>query len=291
MSDFSEHMVQLLVDIATFKRSKAKSKAAEELKAQCNLGDHLGQLQYQYSSDDRKNARLWCIKLGITPETYNATQQSRAKMGHQRVNEKKAGIAIFSEFVCVKPLNGEPEINGNPLKVPGKSHISIRPQDVLSLKASALVVVENLETFIEQLDCEQLVALLPVHTLAIFRGSPQFGGNCEVLAREWSKQYSIPRIGFYDYDLAGLVKASEQKHDFLILPVQDHINTIGLKGNHEDLYRQENEIFQKYPVKTPEWLNLHRSFFTTHGGSFTQERLIAHGVKLQLMALKGVVYE
>lgn len=291
MRPISERMMQLLVDIANFKITNAKSKTAQMLKAEFNLGEPLGHQQYNYYSSDRQKARQWCEKLGINPATYNPAQASRADLGHQRVNEKKSGMTIFSEFACVKPLNGAPEINGEALKVPRKSHISIRPQDVQSLKAGALLVVENLETFVEQLDCKRLLALLPEHTLALFRGSPQFGGNTEVLAREWSRTFSIPRIGFYDYDLSGLIKASEQRHDFVVLPVLGQIEALGLKGNHEDFFRQENEIFSKFFGDIPRWLKLHSSFFTNRGGSFTQERLLAHGVEFQLRALEGVIHE
>ncbi|MCT8878642.1 MAG: hypothetical protein DI594_17745 [Shewanella oneidensis] len=291
MKTISEHMMKLLVDIANFKITTASSKTAQVLKEEFNLGESLGHQQYSYDSSDRQKARQWCEKLGINPATYHPTQASRAELGIQRVREKKSGLTIFSKFACIKPLTGAPEINGESFKVPGKSHINIRPQDIQSMMAGALLVVENLETFVEQLGCERLLALLPEHTLALFRGSPHFGGNTEVLAKAWSRTFSIPRIGFYDYDLAGLVKISEQKHDFAVLPVPGHIEELGLKGNHEDFFRQENEVFTKFLGCTPEWLKMHSSFFKSRGGSFTQERLLTQGVQFQLHALEGIVHE
>lgn len=291
MKAVSERMMQLLVDIANVKITKAKSKTAQALKDELHLGESIGHQHFHYSPIDRQQARQWCEKLGIDPATYDPGQSSRAALGSQRVKEKRSGLTIFSEFVCVKPLNGHPEIDGVPLTMPGKGHVTIRPQDVQTVKADALLVVENLETFVQQLNQEHLLTLLPKHTLAIFRGSPQFGGNSEVHARTWSHAFSIPRIGFYDYDLAGLIKAAEQNHDSIVLPIHKHIEELDLKGNCEDFFRQENEVFLKFPEGTPGWLRFHSSFFNRRGGSFTQERLLNQGVEFQLHMLGDVVHE
>lgn len=291
MNSISERMIQLIVNIANFKTIEARSKTAQVLKEEFNIGTSQGKQKYTYNMSDRQNANQWCEKWGINPTTYNSSQLSRSELGLQRVSEKKSSLTIFNQFACIKPLNGCPKINGIPLLVPNKSHLNVRPQDVQKIEANALLVVENLETFVEQLDCKNVTALLPEDTLAIFRGSPQFGGNMELLAKSWSHKFSLPRIGFYDYDLSGLIKASEQNFTSIILPIRQHIEQINLKGNSEDFFRQENEIFSKFSGKTPAWLKLHSTFFQSRGGSFTQERLIAHGVEFYLHPLEGITHE
>ncbi|MFK3862810.1 MULTISPECIES: DUF7281 domain-containing protein [Pseudoalteromonas] len=291
MKKISERAIQLLVDIANYKITEAKTKAAEEISILYNIGEFIGSKKFKYSSDDRTKARQWCEILGIKPATYNLDQSSRAEVGKHRAREKKSGINVFSEFACFKPLTGMPKVNGLPIHIPPLSHANIRPQDVQSIDADALFVIENLETFVEQLTCLLIDEKLPQSSIAIFRGSPHFGGNMEKVANKWGKEFNIPRYGFYDYDISGLIKAVEQKYDYLLLPSTEQIIDFNIKGNFEDLNQQQMELYLKFNNTPPHWLKKHIDLFKNMGGSFTQERLVSLGVSFSLVPMESVIYE
>ena len=274
-----------MVGIANNRVRESSTKAESDLYRMQLIGTPAGGKRYLYHSSDRLSALGWCELNGISPDSYDSSAGSRQSMGKQRVFEKKSGVALFNDFLCIKSIGECSYINGEPLSTPGKGHLCIRASDIRSISSDALLVVENLETFIDQIDSIDS-QLLPKRTLVLFRGSPQFGGRAEPVSVKLASEFNLLRIGFYDYDMSGLIKQYELNYDYCLLPNEREIIKLKIKPNRSDFEKQMKEFYFKYPNRSvPNWMLSHLNFFEFAGGSFVQERLIGSGVKFELVCL------
>ncbi|WP_193330673.1 DUF7281 domain-containing protein [Pseudoalteromonas ulvae] len=282
---YSEALIRLVVGIASNRVRDASSKAAADLYRMQLIGTPAGGKRFSYQSCDRSSAMKWCELNGINPATYDPSKGTRQSMGEQRVFEKKSGVSLFSNFLCIKSLGECSYINDVALSNPGQGHLCIRASDIKNISADAIMVVENFETFLDQIDFIDS-QLLPSRTLVIFRGSPQFGGKAEPISVKLASEFNLLRIGFYDYDVSGLIKQYELAYDFCLIPSKSDIAKLDIKPNRLDFEKQLKEFYVKYPSRVPPlWMQGHLDFFEAAGGSFVQERLIGAGVGFQLCKL------
>jgi hypothetical protein len=281
MASFNQHQINLLVAIAQRKKMVIKnSLSSNALLENCGIGKPRAKNMITYESSDVKTAKEWCAKLGIEYKTYDPKTGTREERGLQQAKEKGSSITVYSEFVPVKVI-GDVQVNGYPIFLPNCGFALLTPSEVESVAADSIVLVENLETFTNQMD--KVRGVLPVNCLIVFRGSRQFGGNTEKTVLKWRKDNNLPVISFYDYDISGLIKQSEREWDHWLLPKTSCLKFKKLTGNFEDLENQRKELALKYR-KAPNWLSAHIALFELLGGSFTQERLIGHGVELEVVS-------
>lgn len=277
---------QLLVDIANIKKTTASSQSAQALADELHIGRKQGNHTIIYSTADAEIAKHWCERYGIDTNSYQPKQSSRSTKAKQEFKEKGAGVFVYKTFVPHKSI-GDVFINGALLSMPSEGFHLLRPEDVKQIKAEGILVIENLDTFL--VNATFFAPLVPKNTMIVYRGSPQFGGNNEGAIAKWRTNFQIPVIGFYDYDLSGLIKMMEWPWDSFILPKTDSIKKSGLKANFEDLKQQKNELVIKFPNGTPGWMQKYYDFFQDLDGSFTQERLISHDIEFECIERQEVI--
>jgi hypothetical protein len=288
MSKFTQQQINLLLSIANRQKSSIKMSATSStLHAKYAIGKAQSRDKIVYSSSDVKIAREWCERLGIDHKTYDPQQTTRSQMGKQQASEKSSGISVYSRFVPVRAL-GNVKVNDKALCIPDCGFALLTPQEVFAISATAILLVENLETFARQI--HMLADILPTNCLVVFRGSPQFGGNNEKIVSAWRNEYDLPVISFFDYDISGLIKQSEGSWDSWVLPKKSALISTKITGNFEDLAKQMNELNAKLP-KVPKWLESHLEMFDELKGSITQERLLAFGIDMEIAETCSEVIE
>lgn len=269
--------------MAIAQRSKTKIKrsaSTDKILENYSIGQARAKNMIAFDSSDVQAAKDWCAKLGIDYKTYDSSPGSREERGTQQASEKGSSVAIYSKFVPVRAF-GQVKLNNIPLGMPNCGFLLITPSEVTSITADCILLVENLETFTKQVDA--IKDMLPLNCLVVFRGSRHFGGNTEKSVLKWRREYKLFVLSFYDYDIAGLIKQSERDWDQWILPNINELELSELTGNFEDLENQKKELNHKYR-DIPLWLSNHVELFERKGGSFTQERLIGHGIKLEIVS-------
>jgi len=282
----SEFDIKILVRVAKFNFRETKSASGVKLWELYKLGKKDIDC-IKYSMSDAILASKICDEIGvdrngITTNAKGVGDMSRSELAKSRVYEKKNGVSVFSEFICVKKLSGNVSINGITIETPLLSHISIKPGSIFEVKAGAILIVENLETFVNQIQ-NMKCAQLPTDVLVVFRGSPQFGGNAERAAKALSEEYEIPIYGFYDYDISGLIKSKEQNLDGYLLPNTDSLVDSGVVGNGADYQKQQKELFLKYSKRDSSWIEPHLDVFEKINGSLVQERICELGIELVII--------
>jgi len=281
MGSWNQHQINLLVAIARhIKTSVKRSASADKILKNYGIGHAKAKNMIAFDSSDVQAARDWCARLGIDYKTYDSSPGSREDRGTQQAREKGSSVAVYSKFIPVRAF-GQVKINGIVMSMPDCGFSLLTPSEVTSITADGILLVENLETFTNQVD--KIKGILPFNCLVVFRGSRHFGGNTEKSVLKWRREYKLSVLSFYDYDIAGLIKQSERDWDQWILPNINELDVSELTGNFEDLENQKKELNHKYR-DTPFWLISHIELFERKGGSFTQERLIGNGIKLEIVS-------
>jgi hypothetical protein len=281
MDSFNQHQINALVGIAQRKKAVVKrSSATDTLLKKYGIGQEKAKNMIGYDSSDVQTAIDWCDRLGIDFRTYDSKAGTREERGLQQANEKGSSVSVYSKFIPITTF-GEVMINGVIICMPDCGFALITPSEVKSIVADGILLVENLETFTNQID--RIRHILPVNCLVVFRGSRHFGGNTEKSVLRWRNEYTLAVTSFYDYDISGLIKQSERDWDYWILPKMTALTSSRLTGSFEDLEKQKNELNLKHH-ETPIWLASHIEVFERLGGSFTQERLIGNSIELEIVS-------
>lgn len=129
-------------------------------------------------------------------------------------NEKLATSPITADRVLVKSLSLPFHINHQPF--PARHGIEFRVEDLLNTQVSQVVVIENLAVFLALHDYPICLTDLSHDALAIYRGGQGLfsaQGSQAFLAR-----YQGQKIGFFDFDPAGLCQLGMKHLSALLLP-------------------------------------------------------------------------
>ena len=259
-----------------FNISKASQYFAENNYGVINNGKH---------TIDRKSKdelKLWLKSHGINWLTHNIKDTSRIAISAQQISEKQGSAPVKETWIKVKSLAGANTINNMPIQVPEFSHIEISTDDIKNTDTDAVVLIENLEPF--KVISSLIIKGLPNNSIAVYRGDNQGG-----MAYSWIKSVvkSLPKIKlitFPDFDPAGIDIALGAKASAIILPCLDSL--VELTGSKEDYTNQLHQLHQRmdrldiHPSLLP-WVR----YLKTKKEGFTQERMIAKGVKFQVVCL------
>tara|TARA_R110000737_G_scaffold351893_1_gene395592 strand:- start:951 stop:1814 length:864 start_codon:yes stop_codon:yes gene_type:complete len=263
------------------KRDLKPTKALISLHDRYSVGlKKSGQQGFSYRTRDYDVLLDLLTKQGINPKTYSSAKGSREQRGLEQTREKKGARSIMPSPVCFKPLSGTPSINGQSLALPLLGHLQIDAEAVLSVETEFVLIVENLETFVNlhRINLEGL----PRTVLAIWRGGPVghiSTPNTEKLVQQWQKNNRFKIAGYYDYDLQGFILTARKMFNALVLPEPGHLE--GIIGNSEDYNKQEDgSIRQQTRLSDFPWLHEHIKYIKDRKESFTQERLMGFNRKL-----------
>ncbi|GAB6069915.1 hypothetical protein JCM30760_10120 [Thiomicrorhabdus hydrogeniphila] len=166
---------------------------------------------------------------------------SRAHAAESLPSEKMATTTVTHDRVLVKSINEFFELHG--VTFPAFHGIEFKVEQALQLDGSQVVLIENLELFLKAEDYKQFTTLLNNDALLIYRGGTGiFSTKASI---EFLQKFSGERIGFFDFDPAGLCRLGHKNLDSVILPDFECIGLNQLKsGSREDVFYQQLPKYQ-----------------------------------------------
>lgn len=199
---------------------KQRSKLAEEIQLEFALGITRGARVF-YGEQDYGRAAKILQDLGITG-LRSETASRRDRQGFGALSEKFRARAVSEDFVAVRPASAGVIMEGRELVVPGEGFLTVRLDSVLSAGASALLVVENLESFARVGLQDWLGA--PPATLAVWRGGTL---HSPAAVNRLLEQSTLPVWAWFDFDPAGLEMASRlPRLAHLVVPSEMQVETL-----------------------------------------------------------------
>lgn len=129
-------------------------------------------------------------------------------------DEKLATSPITQDRVLVKSLRLPFQVNN--AVFPAGHGIEFRVSELITTEVSQVVLVENLAAFLTLQDYPELLKLLSPDALAVYRGGQ--GIFSAQGSHAYLSVYAGQKIGFFDFDPAGLCQLGLTGLDALILP-------------------------------------------------------------------------
>tara|TARA_R110000850_G_scaffold210262_5_gene336285 strand:+ start:2765 stop:3643 length:879 start_codon:yes stop_codon:yes gene_type:complete len=269
-------------------RKKKKSVLSDTFKSKWYVGTLISRKnEYIYSFDDITLIESLLVRSGIDSQNKIEFGGSRGKTGEQIVNEKEGASPVFPKPICMKVINEGVQINGLPIYKTGVGHLQFNYQDIETIQANCIVMVENLETFrlLDTVICD----IDTTGYLFIWRGGPNSKlsiPNTQKFIRVLGEYCNIEIGCFADYDLKGLIIAQELGGHFAILPNIHQLKEQKIQGSEKDYAKQWDEYdAKKYSIAAVESLKPYADYLLDKKQSFTQERMCALSVTHQLIRL------
>lgn len=235
--------------------------------------------------EDHNKLREWVkLEVGADPLTTRITGNRLEVAGLSR-DEKLATEDVFSGMIWITRCSGDiPLMQGNAV-TPEGTLISVKTSDILVDNIKTVIIVENGIVAREWYKC--IVPDELATALVVYRGH---GSEAEA-ARAWL--YNLPadirKIGYFDFDPAGLGIAVDYNMDAILIP--DPINDELIKGinnkpgTHTKQLSNRPNLHEQLP-KSCRWVLY---WMTSEGRkcAVTQERLMVLRWPLRLLALSN----
>lgn len=270
------------------RRSKNKNVLSQKFKESWGVGTlNASKKTYRYNPSDIKTLRALLEQSGINSGTEVNFGASRNETAIFSVKEKNNAKPVFPTPIAIKVLEPGAKVNGDELLNPPLAHTQIDFDDIQSIEAKYLILVENLETFkkIHEVDLSGSTS----GYLFIWRGGP-FSKlsipNTEKQAASFSTKFRVPLIYFGDYDLKGIsIGLDLKKATGIILPNLTEVKAQALIGD-RDAYQDQLEEFSRRKENLLEHKGTREYFeyLMQIEQSFTQERLSAFNVTHSIIA-------
>lgn len=182
--------------------------------------------------------------LDINGYPHTSTEDdfsSRTKAAESLPNEKMAITTVTHDRILVKSINESFELDG--VTFPAFHGIEFQVEQALQLNVSQVVLIENLELFLKAEDYKQFTTLLNNDALLIYRGGTGiFSTKASV---DFLQKFSRERIGFFDFDPAGLCRLGHKSLDSVILPNFECMSLNQLQRlSREDVFYQQLPKYQ-----------------------------------------------
>lgn len=273
-------VLDLAIKIARSSPARYRATKAGQKLLELGFGTPIdGQMQFDRLSIDR--LRQWLANQDIAWIEPSAGTGSRIDRAAVSVHEKTGAQNISRNWVRLKPLTGMLLVNGDAVSVPVGAHIEINADLILSIDADVVVVIENLEAFESSHALDDLWRT-GLNVMAIYRGDPRSGNAMSVLSRLRMQPVRWGVCAYCDFDPAGIEIALSFRPDDIVLPVLSSLHDV--VGNKADFMNQAaiaNRL-DNGSHALHDWI----AFLRARQEGFTQERLIAKRVELQLVNLQ-----
>ena len=234
---------------------------------------------------DHEKLRNWTAhEVGADPLTTKIIGD-RLEAAALVKNEKWATEGVFSRMIRVSKLSGEiPLTQGNAV-TPRGTLLSVSASDILVNKITSVILVENgivARYWYKSLVPEDLAA-----ALIVYRGH---GSEAEA-TRTWL--YNLPtdikKIGYFDFDPAGLGIAVDYNMDAILIP--DPLNDELIEGtnNKPETHGKQLTNRPNLAEQLPESCRSVWAWMTSEGKkcAVTQERLMVLGWPLRLLTFSN----
>lgn len=225
------------------------------------------------------------IKSFLEINGYPLTSQekdffSRTDAANSLPSEKMATKAVTDNRLLIKSINEPFQLDG--VNFPPRHGIEFHVEQAIQIKASQIVLVENLELFLKAEDYQPFAKQLNPDALLVYRGGAGiFSTHASV---NFLEKFSGERIGFFDFDPAGLCRLGHKHLDATILPDFECISLNKLKSwSREDVYYQQLSKYQSCLDKMSHSTSEVSEFATLMKQSqlaIMQEKLLAENIEL-----------
>lgn len=185
--------------------SRVTGEVARQLSAAHSIGSPSGTKTLYTSPDFQRAAdllRLHGIDPSTAPDAWRAV--GRTDAASLRGNEKWAGQAVSSGLVAVTCIHGQNLlVAGAELALPAHAHLVLPVEVAESCRHSALIVVENFESFRRCSSwCRRYLAHGGVNPLFVYRGDKD--GTRATAVNALLAKTALPVLAACDMDPAGL---------------------------------------------------------------------------------------
>lgn len=167
--------------------------------------------------------------------------------------------------------------------LPAGRAIDLTLEELLSLPLSRLIVVENLETFLNLRLYSNIQQFADDRTLFVFRGMKGCYSTKSLLSL--MEQFEGERLGYFDFDPQGLIQCGHKGFDGVVVPEAGALTKLVMDGH----LLSDNDKFTKQHHCTlsfnQESLKTHYEIAIKHKLALSQEYLSAIEAPLELIAL------
>lgn len=235
--------------------------------------------------EDHEKLRKWALlEAGADPLTAKISGD-RLEVASQVSDEKWATESVFSGMIQVNMRSGEiPMTHGNAVTPPG-TLLSVAASEILVEENSTVVLVENGIVARYWHQCRVPAELSKA--LMVYRGHT---GDAETV-REWlgSLPVGVMKVGYFDFDPAGLGMAVDYGVDAILIPNPLDDNLIQGINNKPESHLEQLAHRPDLDKKLPESYRRIWNWMTANGRkcAVTQERLMVLTWPLRILYRSG----
>ncbi|QCB46942.1 hypothetical protein [Hydrogenophaga sp. PAMC20947] len=212
---------------------KGASASAEFFLTQHGLGLRAGS-RFVYSKEDAERAAQMLVNRRIAAVSPEKTLRRIDAVLNIAGSEKSGTLSPHYDSVAIKTAHGRCLLDAN--SVPQIGYQVLTHEQSVSVRADALMVVENLESF-RFLERNRWLDYLGKDVLAIFRGDNGLRADAALKVIEARKE---PVWAYFDFDPAGLGMASRlPRLERLLLPCEGSLETSARQANQVRLFADQ----------------------------------------------------
>lgn len=252
------------------------------------IGVHSGSSVIFSPTDKLLIVSLIRRNTGQDLSTIESNKFDRISVAKQAISEKLGADPVSTDWILIKPLTTT-TINSNVISLPFGSHIQVDYKKI-DFSNLHIVIIENLAAF--EAIGEGEYNFLPPNTVAIYRGhyiqnpSEYSDGiycmNIQSVMSSVLEKRGFLSIGcFFDFDAAGLCMATQFSPDYLILPDIQDLTNKSLAGSKIDYLNQQRQMSSLLSHLKFRQLDEFIKFLNEGEQTYTQERLLAHSIKMK----------
>jgi len=220
-------------------------------------------------------------------KTVSYEQQNRFDLAKQIPDEKRGGFSVFGSLLNFSGNTNLPFKDGSSAIITPNYVVSCKLEDIELSKITSLIVVENGTNIIRS---RELIEILPeklMSSLILFKGYKDNAAQVNTLLESLSNDCGI--YYFFDYDPSGLfmmINLGLRKKSYLLVPERLSPEVISL-NKHSYFSRQNSHMQSIYARRNELSLGLRQRIEEMQQKEYaiTQENIVAHGLKLEVLAL------
>lgn len=229
---------QLLALQAMYQKGVPVERTASDWLLRFVEEEGIGQIngrKVSFSYDDMHKIGTFLSVNGYAQRLSADDFTDRMTLSRVLSDEKLAKAPVTQDRVLVKSLTNSFEVNGK--LFPAGHGIEFRVSELLQAKPSQVLLVENLAAFLTLHDYATVRDCLAADVLVIYRGGQGFSARA---SQHYLAQCQAERVGFFDFDVAGLCQLGVKGLDALLLPslTQTHLPKL-LAANKEGLFAKQ----------------------------------------------------
>lgn len=263
----------------------ALNKVWQEIHDELGVGD-LSSRHLNLSLHDHARLREWFeLDAGADPLTTDITG-NRLEAASLVRDEKWATESVFSGLMKVNVISGTVPLTQGEATTPTGTLLEVNANNVLVDRIKAVVLVENGIVARHWHQCRIPAELS--NALMVYRGHGNESVKC---VREWidSLPQSVMKVGYFDFDPAGIGIAIDYRMDAILIP--DPLSERLIEGVNNKRESHDAQLAHRPRLGEQLPASLHKvwSWMTENNRkcAVTQERLLVMDWSLRILSLRG----